>query len=191
MKLEAPWPPSLNALWRTLLIGVCANCRKHAHATLRPSSEYEDYATQLKLSLLEQEIKPIEGTPALVLTAHFYRPRRTGDLDNMLKGMLDVMGKGRVYADDSQIVELHAYRHDDKARPRVELEVTELAAEQPALFASNEPAKQEAPAMPATSPSLAQERRSAPKPSRAMPQSLEQRLRNLAQPATITHRSDE
>lgn len=184
LRLELAYPPSLNRLWRTLLVGVCAHCRAHAHATLRPSREYEDYATQLKLSLLEQQIKPIEGEPLLAITAHFYRPRRAGDLDNLMKGMLDVMGKGRVYDDDSQIAELHAYRHDDKHRPRVELEVTELAAEHPqqaGLDLGAEAIVQKLPEPPKA------ERPPKPKPP-PMPQSIEQRLRNLAKPGTVTNR---
>lgn len=191
MKLEAPWPPSLNRLWRTMVIGACASCRKRAHATLFKSQEYQDYSVALQLSMLEQEVQPIQGTPALIVTAHFYRPRKTGDLDNNLKAMLDVMGKGRVYGDDSQIVEIHAYRHDDEVRPRVELEVSELAtnetAKQEALDLGGLPAAPPAKPVHLESPTLAQERRSLAKATQ-IPESLEKRLRRLARPATVSNR---
>ena len=51
-----------------------------------------------------------------------YRGRKAGDLDNRLKVVLDAL-QGICYADDNQIVELHAYRHDDKGNARIEVEV--------------------------------------------------------------------
>ncbi len=64
------------------------------------------------------------GHPMLVgpvaVTLNVYRPRRTGDLDNCLKVLLDSL-TGVIWADDSQITEIHAYRHEDKNNPRVEI----------------------------------------------------------------------
>jgi Holliday junction resolvase RusA-like endonuclease len=71
-----------------------------------------------------QGVSPVGGPVALTVT--FYRPRRSGDIDNFCKVTLDSL-KGIAYEDDSQIVELHAYRKDDKANPRVEISVTQLA----------------------------------------------------------------
>ena len=50
------------------------------------------------------------------------RPQRSGDLDNRLKCLLDSLN-GIAWSDDGQIVEIHAYRHDDKKNPRVEIEI--------------------------------------------------------------------
>lgn len=58
----------------------------------------------------------------MVLTARIYRPRKSGDIDNIFKCLLDSM-QGVVYENDSQIVELHAYRGDDKDNPRVEVSI--------------------------------------------------------------------
>lgn len=193
MKLELPWPPSLNRLWQPMLIGACAYCRKHAHAGIRPSDEYKNYAIQLQVELLEQQVKPIPATPSLALTAHFYRPRRTGDLDNMLKGMLDVIGKGRVYGDDSQIIELHAYRHDDKQRPRVELEIATVGAEQRmveqgVLELGSTPAPAPMSAAPGNHAGKITEPPKNNHPAKSLPEPLEQRLRRLARPATVSNR---
>ena len=60
----------------------------------------------------------MDGPVALNLTV--FRPRKSGDLDNYLKIMLDAL-QGFLYDNDSQIVEIHAYRQDDKDNPRVVL----------------------------------------------------------------------
>jgi Holliday junction resolvase RusA-like endonuclease len=53
---------------------------------------------------------------------NFYRPQRRGDLDNRIKVLADAL-QGILYSDDKQVSELHAYLHDDKQNPRVEVEV--------------------------------------------------------------------
>lgn len=55
----------------------------------------------------------------------FYRPQRSGDLDNRLKCLLDAL-QGVVYANDSQIVRIVAERHEDKHNPRVAVQITAL-----------------------------------------------------------------
>lgn len=179
MKLELPYPPSLNRLFRTVLIGVCSECRKHAHATLYKSQEYQDYATQLGVAMLEQQVQPFNSAALLDVRAHFYRPRKAGDLDNMFKALFDLM-KRRVWSDDSQVAHIEAWRHDDKARPRVELEVTTLPAEQSLLDLGVAPA----------SPPRPQERRTAPKPP-PLPEPIAERVRRLARPAVVSNREDE
>ncbi len=58
----------------------------------------------------------------VAVTLRVFRPQRSGDLDNRLKCLFDAL-QGVVYANDSQVVEIHAYRFEDKKRPRVEAEV--------------------------------------------------------------------
>lgn len=70
-------------------------------------------------------IKPFTGD--VVVTIHVYRARKTGDLDNFQKLLLDALN-GIAYNDDKQIVELHAYRRDDKNDPRVEIVIEEALA---------------------------------------------------------------
>jgi Holliday junction resolvase RusA-like endonuclease len=43
-------------------------------------------------------------------------------LDNTAKAVLDAL-RGQAFEDDSQVVELHMFRGDDKERPRCEVEV--------------------------------------------------------------------
>jgi crossover junction endodeoxyribonuclease RusA len=69
-------------------------------------------------------MRPFAGPVAVYL--HVYRARKAGDLDNSAKVLLDAL-QGVAYNDDAQIVELHLYRHDDKANPRVEVEVRKIS----------------------------------------------------------------
>lgn len=59
---------------------------------------------------------------AIAVDISVYRPQQRGDLDNVLKALLDSLN-GVLWVDDSQIVELHAYRYDDRHNPRVELRI--------------------------------------------------------------------
>lgn len=126
--LTLPYPPSLNALYRTIVKGKRAMPIK--------SAEYRGYE-QLIWNALEQRFKgagPRILSPHLVaVTANVYRPRAIGDLDNTFKALLDCLS-GKVYEDDAQIVELHAYRHDSKERPRVELVVSPVSSGQGSLL---------------------------------------------------------
>lgn len=65
-------------------------------------------------------------TGPVKVTATIYRPRKSGDLSNRIKPVEDVLQKAGVLLNDSQIVELHWYRREDKSHPRVEVEIMEL-----------------------------------------------------------------
>ena len=51
-------------------------------------------------------------TGPVAVELHWHRKYKRGDLDNRFKNALDAL-KGVCWIDDSQIVELHAYRHDN------------------------------------------------------------------------------
>lgn len=124
INLTVPYPPSLNALYRTIIKGKGEQMR----AMPIKSAEYRSYELAL-WNALERTFGgagPRLARPRLVaVTANVYRPRAIGDLDNTFKALLDVLS-GKIYEDDSQIVELHAYRHEGKEKPRVELVVSEV-----------------------------------------------------------------
>jgi Holliday junction resolvase RusA-like endonuclease len=63
---------------------------------------------------------PIDGPLALSMTV--YRARKAGDADAYLKGCMDSLN-GLAWNDDSQLVQLHVYRRDDKAAPRIEVRI--------------------------------------------------------------------
>jgi crossover junction endodeoxyribonuclease RusA len=111
--LVLPYPPSVN------------HYKLRANGVTFLTAAARAYKAECGLMAMAQAGETFTG-PVRV-TARFYRPRKAGDLDNRLKVLLDVLN-GVVWLDDKQIVEIHAFRHDDKHNPRVEVEVSEVNA---------------------------------------------------------------
>ncbi len=105
-----PLPPSANRYWRKTKTGK-----------VYLSEAAQVYRIDVGLRLRRQ--RPATGPVAM--TVRIYRERMTGDLDNRLKILFDAL-RGKLYLDDDQIVEIHAFRDDDKNDPRAEIEITEL-----------------------------------------------------------------
>jgi crossover junction endodeoxyribonuclease RusA len=114
IEITVPYPPSSNRYWRV--------DRGTTHLTAAARRYKQDVAALAHEAGVRA---PIAGPVAVEL--HVYRPRRAGDLDNRIKLLLDSL-QGAVLSNDSQVTEIHAYRHDDKARPRVEVTVAEADA---------------------------------------------------------------
>ena len=110
LRLVLPPPPAANRYWRSITI------RGQARVVL--SREARVYREQVKLLLSGR--KPIVGP--IAVTLHWFRERRSGDLDGRIKVLLDALQEGAI-ENDSQVVELHAYRAEDPARPRVEVAI--------------------------------------------------------------------
>lgn len=108
MRLTLPWPPSVNAYWRIFRNRILL------------SREARDFKANAASVAKRAALTPRAGP--VVVTVWAFRPRRIGDLDNTLKATLDSL-RGVVFVDDSQVVELHAFRRDDKENPRVEVQV--------------------------------------------------------------------
>ena len=106
-RFTLPYPPSTNRYWRNY------------RGRMVKSDEARQYQ-QLAWLLAKQAVpEPLGGPVALSL--RFYRPQRRGDLDNRIKIVLDAL-QGALFANDSQVTEIHAYQDDDKQRPRVEIQ---------------------------------------------------------------------
>lgn len=93
--LGLPEPPSANRYWR---------CYRN-----RVVKSAEARAYQEVVALIAAKAVPFDGEVSVVLT--WWRGRASGDLDNRLKVTLDAL-KGLAYQDDRQVVEIHAFRHD-------------------------------------------------------------------------------
>jgi crossover junction endodeoxyribonuclease RusA len=115
MKVTLPYPPSVNRYLRFSPKG-------YAYTT----NEAKQYKQGAKLRALTQGLRPItEGE--VVLSIAVYRPRKRGDIDNVLKVLLDSLN-GIAYVDDAQVAELHISRNDDAANPRVDVWVERRGA---------------------------------------------------------------
>ncbi len=111
LNLILPYPPSVNNLYATY------QGRRIISAKGRKFKA--DIASLAK----RQGAKMLDGD--LSVTFRIFRPKRIGDLDNRLKISQDAL-KGICFADDKQIVEIHAFRFDDKANPRIEIDLKEI-----------------------------------------------------------------
>lgn len=136
--LTLPLPPSVNAMWRTVarLKGVSALSRAtsggdvaavrraasgvSAFSTMLLSREGREYKKTADAWLAAQRPKMVSGPVSL--RAVFYFPRRSGDVDNRLKPLLDVL-EGRIYENDRQVAHVAAWKRVDRDRPRVVLSV--------------------------------------------------------------------
>ena len=121
--LSLPYPPSSN-------VRLKYNGRR-----VRRSDEANIYKMQVLSEIIGLE--PMEGDIYIVLD--YYRPQKSGDLQNYQKELFDVLQqkdtkktKGSAarpkpysaYYDDSQVKSFHPTRYEDKHDPRVELIIT-------------------------------------------------------------------
>lgn len=104
MRITLDFPPSANTYWR------------HDRGVIHRSTEANNYREYVSLICATAGMTPLSGDVAIELA--FFRPRKSGDLDNRLKVILDALA-GYAYHNDSQIVEIHAFRYDDKLYPGV------------------------------------------------------------------------
>ncbi len=68
-------------------------------------------------------LRPFPREVSVAVSLWWYRTRKAGDLDKRASVCLDAL-EGVWYADDAQVAELHCYRLEDAANPRLEVEVT-------------------------------------------------------------------
>lgn len=106
--ITLPYPPSANRMWRNV------------NGRVVKAKEGRDYMEQVRREMMGRNVPRLTGDVAVTL--NFYRPRKSGDLDNRLKQTLDSL-TGIAWDDDKQVVEIHACRFEDKANPRVELTI--------------------------------------------------------------------
>ena len=109
--LVLPYPPTVNHMYR----------RARGHLALTPEALAFRHA--VRMIAMVQGVTPIVGPVAVFLDV--YRPRRRGDLDNLLKATIDSLN-GVAYRDDQQVEQITAVRYDDKRAPRIEVSVVPL-----------------------------------------------------------------
>lgn len=109
--LVLPYPPTVNHMYR----------RARGHLALTPEALAFRHA--VRMIAMVQGVTPLVGPVAVFLDV--YRPRRRGDLDNILKATIDAL-QGLAYQDDDQVEQITAQRYEDKRAPRVEVSVVPL-----------------------------------------------------------------
>ncbi|WP_283148998.1 RusA family crossover junction endodeoxyribonuclease [Silvimonas soli] len=93
--ITLPWPPSLNKYWRHPTSGKLAG--RHMI-----SAEGRAYRVAVQAECLVNRIKPAVGRLNVEITA-FPPDKRTRDLDNLTKALLDGLTHGGAWGDDGQI----------------------------------------------------------------------------------------
>lgn len=107
MKIILPIPPLLNRLYK---IGG-----KRIYKDYRAGV----YKSQVWLACHENKIKPTDAE--LELEIKWYRQRLTGDIDGILKCLLDSL-EDCIYVKDSQVMKITIEKLHDKKNPRIELD---------------------------------------------------------------------
>ena len=106
--LRLPYPPSTNNLYATVrgrrVLSREGRAFKQAAATIAYAAGF----------------RPVEHDVSV--TVRVYRPAKRGDLDGKLKAVLDSL-TGVAWNDDRQVTHIEAFRFEDKADPRVEIEI--------------------------------------------------------------------
>lgn len=110
IRLELPWPPSVNLIWRSVKGRVLLS---------REGREYR----RLVGNIVMIGRHPSMGRSAVKMTVDAYMPdNRRRDIDNLNKAACDALQAARVFEDDSQIVELHIRKAGiDRNRPRLDV----------------------------------------------------------------------
>ena len=113
--IELPFPPSANRYWRTTVRG--------SRPVTYKSNDARVYLKDVAARCMVDRVRPLDGPVAVDIVAHF--PTKAGDLDNILKVLLDSL-EGFFYQDDKQVHHITAVRQLDREHPRVEVSVFPL-----------------------------------------------------------------
>ena len=112
MRFIIPYPPSVNRMWRTY------------RGRILLSKEGRAYYDECTLGVASQRGGTMRG-PVKVRLWVSPPDRRRRDLDNVLKPIMDLGTKAKIWDDDSQLVEIHATKEDPIKGGRVVMEVKE------------------------------------------------------------------
>jgi Holliday junction resolvase RusA-like endonuclease len=104
--VQLPYPPQNNNFKVPIIVRGSVRMILSAKA-----AAYKKSVDHLKIGA-----KPLQGD--VHVTIYAYRPRKVGDIDGVLKLVLDALTSA-AYEDDKQIVKLTVWRRDDKDNPRI------------------------------------------------------------------------
>lgn len=118
---KLPYPPSVNHYWS---LTVARKKSGRAVPIVRVSEDGVRYATAVRKAL--DGVQTLGG-PLLVQIVANPPDRRTRDLDNVLKCLLDSLTKAGIWQDDSQVEILIVQRGELTAGGSIEMLVEQLA----------------------------------------------------------------
>ena len=118
IRLELPYPPSANKMWRAVNVGGRVRNILSREGRAYRASAVPAVAAQVA------GVAKIAGD-AIVFIEMLPPDRRRRDLDNIIKPVLDTLTKGGVWSDDYQVVEIHAVRSAPCAHGKIIVEVHE------------------------------------------------------------------
>jgi Holliday junction resolvase RusA-like endonuclease len=99
IELELPFPPSVNHYWR----------RVGARTLISRGGRL--FRQSVESILAARGVRPLDG-PLEVFVELYPPDRRRRDVDNSLKALLDALGQGSAYHDDSQIIHLDTWKRE-------------------------------------------------------------------------------
>jgi crossover junction endodeoxyribonuclease RusA len=79
-----------------------------------------NYEAWVRVYALQAKVRPVEG-PVYMALDFYLENRRTKDLDNLAKAILDALN-GVAYRDDNQVKEVRMRKRLDRDNPRTEVE---------------------------------------------------------------------
>ena len=127
IELQLPFPPSVNAMWRTPRSGPLAG-----RTMLSKDGRKYREAVQQALVLQCVALRGIADRVAVEIEARM-PDRRKRDLDNLPKAVLDALTHAGLWADDEQIDDLRVWR-----APQLSGEVIVRAAQADLVLADRE-----------------------------------------------------
>lgn len=97
--LQLPLPPSVNSYW-----GFHGSKR-----FLTPRAK--EFKWRVHKAFYDSRLPPFQASDRLAITISLhFKDKRTNDLDNRVKSLLDALTQAKVFPDDSQIDKLHVCR---------------------------------------------------------------------------------
>lgn len=112
--LYLPWPPTINDYYGVTRTGQ-RFLKKRATAYRKEVAE-----------CLHEQCPALHLDEPLFMEVYLAPPdRRTRDLDNYMKGLLDACTEAKLWRDDSLIDQLHIYRCQTETRGKVRIELSE------------------------------------------------------------------
>jgi crossover junction endodeoxyribonuclease RusA len=125
MILELQFPPSLNSYYRHVVMPLKSGKGRSVTLLSKPGREYRESVVGVCRDIQEKM------TGRLSVTLDLFPPdRRTRDVDNYAKSLLDSLTHAGIWGDDSQIDALHIYRREIERGGRVVVKIETIGDEE-------------------------------------------------------------